>query len=55
LQAIARVIPLTYVVDPFGRVMMQGAGLGTIAPDLGILLAWTAASWVVAIRSFRWQ
>jgi ABC-2 type transport system permease protein len=55
LQAITRVIPLTYFVGPFRGVMVQGAGLGEVAGDLSILLVWTVAAWVVAIRTFRWQ
>ncbi len=55
LQAIAQVIPLTYFVGPFRSVMVQGAGLGAIAGDLSILLAWTAAAWIVAVKTFRWQ
>jgi ABC-type multidrug transport system permease subunit len=55
LQAIARFIPLTYFVVPFRSVMVQGAGLGAIAGDLSLLLAWTVAAWIVAVKTFRWQ
>jgi ABC-2 type transport system permease protein len=55
LQATARLIPLTYFVGPFRTVMTQGAGLGAIAVDLSILLAWTVAAWIVAVKTFRWQ
>jgi ABC-2 type transport system permease protein len=55
LQAIARAIPLTYFVGPFRSVMVQGADLGTIAGDLSILLAWTVAIWIVAVKTFRWR
>ncbi len=55
LQVVARAIPLTYFVGPFRNVMTQGAGLGAIAGDLSILLAWTVAAWIVAVKTFRWQ
>jgi ABC-2 type transport system permease protein len=55
LQAMARAIPLTYFVGPFRSVMTQGAGLGAIAGDLLILLAWTVAAWIAAVRTFRWE
>jgi ABC-2 type transport system permease protein len=55
LQAIARAIPLTYFVGPFRSVMVQGAGLGEIIGDLSILLAWTVAAWIVAVKTLRWQ
>jgi ABC-2 type transport system permease protein len=55
LQAIARAIPLTYFVGPFRSVLTQGAGLGAVAGDLSILLAWTVGGWVVAVKTFRWE
>jgi ABC-2 type transport system permease protein len=55
LQAVARVFPLTYFVAPFRSVMIEGAGLAAIAIDLLILLAWAAAGWIVAIKTFRWK
>jgi ABC-2 type transport system permease protein len=55
LQVVAQAMPLTYFVDPFRAVMVQGAGLGAIAGDLLLLLAWTVAAWIVAVKTFRWQ
>jgi ABC-2 type transport system permease protein len=55
LQVIAKVFPLTYFVAPFRRVMIDGAGLGAIAVDLLILLAWAVVGWIVAIKTFRWE
>jgi ABC-2 type transport system permease protein len=55
LLVMARAIPLTYLVGPFRAVMVQGAGLGAIMGDVLILLAWTVVSWIVAVRTFRWQ
>jgi ABC-2 type transport system permease protein len=55
LQAVARVFPLTYFVAPFRSVMIEGAGLGAIAVDLLILLAWAVAGWIVAVKTFRWE
>jgi ABC-2 type transport system permease protein len=55
LQATARLIPLTYFVNPFRSVMLQGASLGAIAGDLSILVAWTVAAWIVALKTFRWR
>jgi ABC-2 type transport system permease protein len=55
LQVTARVIPLTYFVSPFRSVMVQGAGLGEIIGDMGILLAWTVAAWIGAVKTLRWQ
>jgi len=55
LQALARFFPLTYFVAPFRQVMIEGAGLGAIAGDLLILLAWMLAGWIVALKTFRWE
>jgi ABC-type multidrug transport system permease subunit len=51
----ARIVPLTYFVSPFRSVMVQGADLGAIAGELSILLAWTVATWIAAVKTFRWQ
>lgn len=55
LQILAHAIPLTYFVGPFRSVMVQGAGVGAIAGDLLILLGWTVAAWIVAVKTFRWR
>jgi ABC-2 type transport system permease protein len=55
LQVVAQAIPLTYFVGPFRSVMVDGAGLEAVAGDLLILLAWTAAGWIIAVKTFRWE
>jgi ABC-2 type transport system permease protein len=55
LRIVAHTIPLTYFVGPFRSVMVHGAGLEAIARDLLILSAWAAASWIAAVKTFRWQ
>jgi ABC-2 type transport system permease protein len=55
LQVVARAIPLTYFVGPFRCVMTEGAGPSAVAGDLTILFTWMAASWIVAVRTFRWE
>jgi hypothetical protein len=35
--------------------MQEGAGLITILPDLGLMLAWLVITFVVALRIFRWD
>jgi ABC-2 type transport system permease protein len=55
LRVVAHAVPLTYFVGPFRQVMVEGAGLAAIARDLLILLAWAAGSWIVAVRTFRWE
>ena len=55
LRVVAHAIPLTYFVNPFRSVMVQGAGLGEIAGDLLLLSVWAVASWIAAVKTFRWQ
>lgn len=55
LQIVARVFPLTYFAGPFRSVMVEGANLAAIGGDLIILLAWMVGSWIVAIKTFRWE
>lgn len=55
LQVVARALPLTYFAGPFRSVMVEGAGLAAVGGDLAILLAWMVGSWIVAIKTFRWE
>jgi ABC-2 type transport system permease protein len=55
LQVIAHAIPLTYFVEPFHSVMVDGASLNGVMGDLLILLVWLVGAWIVAIKTFRWK
>ena len=55
LQVVAKVLPLTYFVNPFRSVLVEGAGLAANGGDLLILLAWLAGGSVVAVKTFRWE
>lgn len=55
LQVVARALPLTYFVGPFRSIMVEGTGLAVNGGDLLVLLAWTVAGWIVAIKTFRWE
>ena len=50
-----RLLPSTALVDALRHVMLDGAGLVAIAPELGVIVVWGAASFVAALRWFRWQ
>lgn len=53
LQKIALFLPLTYANDAFRAVMLKGAGLGSIAFDLVILLAFALLFFIVGIVRFN--
>jgi ABC-2 type transport system permease protein len=49
LQIVARVLPLTYAVEAL-RVALVGEPIGTAVLDIGMLAAFTAACFVLAVR-----
>jgi ABC-type multidrug transport system permease subunit len=55
LQPAIQALPLTALNDALRAVMLDGAGLALVLPDLGILLAWGGLSFVAALELFRWQ
>jgi ABC-type multidrug transport system permease subunit len=55
MQPLIQALPLTQLNDALRDVMLDGAGLGDIAWHLGILLAWAAATFPLALRWFRWR
>lgn len=54
-QAIAQLLPLTHLVDAARRVMLDGAGLMDVLPQLIILGALTLVLLTVSARIFRWH
>jgi ABC-2 type transport system permease protein len=55
VQWVAHVFPLTHVLDAARAVMLDGAGLGQIAPQLLFLGATALAFLVFGAWSFRWR
>lgn len=51
---VIRALPLTALNDALRAVMLDGASLVAVAPEMGILAVWTAVSFVLALRVFRW-
>jgi len=54
-QTVARVFPMTHLVDASRSVMLDGAGLGDVAPQLGLLVGSTVVLLALAARLFRWS
>jgi ABC-type multidrug transport system permease subunit len=54
LQPFIQALPLTPLNDGLRAVMLEGAGLGAIAPSLGILAGWGVLGYFFAVRLFRW-
>ena len=55
MQPVIQALPLTAVNDALRANLLQGAGLGAVAGDLGIAAAWLVLSFVAALRLFRWR
>jgi ABC-type multidrug transport system permease subunit len=54
-QPFIQALPLTALNDALRAVMLEGAGLAPLLPDLAILAAWGVVTFVVALKIFRWQ
>lgn len=55
MQPFIQALPLTAVNDALRANMLQGAGLGAVAGELGIALAWLVVCFTVALKLFRWK
>jgi ABC-2 type transport system permease protein len=55
LQAAAKALPLTQMLDAARAVMLDGAGIGGVLPNLAWLLAMTLLFLGIAAAGFRWR
>jgi ABC-type multidrug transport system permease subunit len=55
IQPFIQALPLTAVIDALRASILRGAGWQTVAPELGIVLVWMVASFVLALKLFRWR
>jgi len=55
IQAVARVIPLTYLSDALRQVMVGGAAFAPLWVCFAVLAAWLVVCLGIAARKFRWQ
>jgi ABC-type multidrug transport system permease subunit len=54
-QPFVQALPLTALNDALRAVMLEGASLAPLTPELVLLLAWGTVSFVIALKIFRWQ
>jgi ABC-type multidrug transport system permease subunit len=54
-QPFVQALPLTALNDALRGVMLDGAGVAAVWPELALLLAWGGVSFALALRLFRWQ
>lgn len=55
LQVISNILPLTYLNTAMRNVAFEGASLGGVLPQLGILGIWFIVVYGVAVKTFRWE
>jgi ABC transporter DrrB family efflux protein len=55
MQPLVQALPLTAANDALRALMNEGAGFAATLPELGILVAWGAVSFFVALKLFRWE
>jgi ABC-2 type transport system permease protein len=55
IQPLIRALPLTAVIDALRGAMLEGTGIGGLAPELVVITAWLVLSFLLALKLFRWQ
>ena len=55
IQPLIQALPLTAVVDALRANILRGAGWQALGPELGVIFAWMAVSFILALRLFRWR
>ncbi len=55
IKQLAQLLPLTHLIDGARAIMIDGAGLIDIAPQLGILALMSAVFIAIGAASFRWE
>jgi ABC-2 type transport system permease protein len=55
VQPLLAVLPLTPLIHALRSVMLEGAGLWSLGPQLALILAWGCVTFALALRWFRWN
>ena len=55
VQPVIRALPLTALNEALRAVMNEGRGLADVLPQLAIVAGWGVASFLVALKIFRWK
>jgi ABC-type multidrug transport system permease subunit len=55
VQPALMLLPLTPLIRALRSVMLEGAGLVSLGPELALIVAWGAITFGLALRCFRWN
>ena len=55
LQPVSKAMPLTHLNEAFRKIAFEGQSLWQVKTEVGILLLWGIAAYVVAVKVFKWE
>lgn len=55
LQPISKAMPLTHLNEAMRSVAFEGQNLWDVRAEIGILLLWTIAAYIIASKAFKWE
>jgi ABC-type polysaccharide/polyol phosphate export permease len=55
MQPFIKALPLTAVNDALRANMLEGASMGQVAGQLGVIAVWLVTCFAVALGVFRWK
>jgi ABC-2 type transport system permease protein len=55
VQPVLKLLPLTPLNSALRGVMLEGASLVSLAPEISLMVLWGATTFVIALRIFRWN
>lgn len=54
-QPIIQLLPISPLISSLRAVMLEGASLLDLGPQLGLMALWSTLTFAIALRIFRWQ
>ncbi|MGV6827716.1 MAG: ABC transporter permease [bacterium] len=54
-QGVSQIFPLTHMVDAARKIMLDGAGLLDVLPELSVLAGFTVVLTLISAKMFRWD
>ena len=55
IQPFIKILPLTALIDSLRAVMLEGASLFSVGSELTIMVIWSVATFLLALKWFRWN
>jgi ABC-2 type transport system permease protein len=55
VQPLIKALPLTATIDALRGNMLRGTALGSLGPELLVLVIWMIGCFALALRLFRWR